>query len=182
MLKYKEHTEDCWTERETFYHDDPIGDLVYDSLEGTTIERTDEGLRIKVRISKMENWLQAADLLSCEVRIISDWAHKLRRAKKTFADLEVLERDPEIEQLRERLYYKDNDTFLYMYFYDELNWVMYDNDDEYLFMFDLTYDNNYLMATGMDALGFTPYDCLCGVCSWMRRWYDRVNGYPEYQQ
>lgn len=178
MLKYSEHTKDCWTERESFYHDDPLGDLVYDSCEGTTIERTDEGLRIKVHISKFMNWLQIADTLSCEVRVMKNWAFKLKCKKVTIPELEVLERDPE-EMERWRKAYGDNDPYLYLYFYDELNWVIYENDEEYLFVFDLTYDNNYLGAEGMDALSFTPHDCLCGVYSWLRRWYDRVNGYPQ---
>jgi len=176
MLKYKEHANDCWTERVQFFHNDREGDLVYDSTEGTTVERTDEGLRIKVQLPKCLNWLELADMLSCEVRVLSHWAHEKHRKKIEIADLEVIERDPEFEKRRDEMFYTDQDPFLFLYFYDEKSWVMYENDEDYLFVFDLANDNNYMLAEGMDGLFYTPHDCLCGVYSWLQRWYYRVNG------
>jgi len=179
MLSYKDHTKDCWTERQTFYNNLPEGDLVYDSLEGTTVERLEDGLRIKVQLLKDTNWLQLADQLSCEVHVLTDWARQLRRKKITFDQMEVLERDQEKVDEIYRQFQTEADPTLYMYFYDDTNWVIYDNDHFYLFVFDLSFDNNYLGASGMEGLSFTPHDCLCGVYSWLRRWYHRVTGYQE---
>lgn len=179
MLSYKDHTQDCWTQREQFFYNDPEGDLVYDSGECTTVERLEDGLRIKVRIDKSLNWREMADVLRCEVLVMKKWAEKLRRQQLTFADMEVIERDPDEMKRWKELSYTDQSPYLYLYFYDELNWVMYENDDEYLFVFDFSFDNIYLGAKGMEGLSFTPWDCLCGVTSWLCRWYDRVNGYQE---
>lgn len=172
MLNYNEHYNDCWTERETFFRNEPEGDLIYDSCEGTTAERTAEGVRIKVTVSKRLNWMQVANRLSCELIVMSNWAFEQMRQGKRIADLEVLERTPEAES-----YDPDADPLLY--FYSVQHWVMYENDDAYLFVFDLARDNSYLGSEDIDGLQFTPRDCLSGIYSWLKRWYDRVNGYPE---
>ena len=182
MLSYKEHINDCWTEREKFWQNQEEGELVYDSCEGTTVERLEDGLRIKVQLPKTLNWMQLADQLRCEIREMRHWAWDLIRKKglERFDQLEVIERDPTVRERFEQLAFTPQDPFLFLYFYDEQNWVMYENDNDYLFVFDLSNDNKYLGTRDqLDALHFTPNDCLCYMSSWLERWYERVNGYPE---
>lgn len=181
MLSYLEHTGDCWTVREQFWENEEEGDLVYDSCEGTTAERLEDGLRIKVLLPKRLNWMQLADQLRCEVREMQLWAWGLmRKGVSRFDQLVVIERDPAVRERFGKMAYTSQDPFLFLYFYDEKNWVMYESDDEYLFVFDLSNDNNYMGAAHqVDALHFTPHDCLSYISSWLERWYDRVNGYNE---
>ena len=183
MLSYKDkEAERCWTERQRFFHNAEEGDLIYDSGDGTTVERLEDGLRIKVVLSKYQNWRQLADMLRCEVRALGDWAWDLgaRGHIEQMEDLEVVERDPMEQRRREDLEFADNDPYDFMYFYDDHHWVVYENDDEYLFLFDLSQDNCYMGTDNLiDALNFTPDDCLGYLISWLGRWFLRVNGYPE---
>ena len=146
------------TTRTKTYRDNREGDLVY-QYGNTSIERTDDHIIIKVMAEKHQNWLQLADFLNCAVTMVKS------------SELNIIERDAEWEAFRdEEFAHADNPdvgcTFDYRYFYDIRNWVMYENDFHYLFVYETENIDN------------APED-LKAMLDFLTSWYYRVTGTDE---
>jgi len=170
---------------EQFYHDLPEGDLLYESDNFTTVERLEDRLIIKVYGSKYENWKQLADFLRCETRLIHDWGWELMRKRlKDWSEIDTIKRNERFDKARLDNYHamKGDDPYLYMYFHDDKNWVMYEGPEEYLFIYELHTHDYDLSRNDIDALEFNPNDEVEHIYWFLMQWHDRVNGYPDDEE
>lgn len=169
------------------YRDEAEGALLYDDMGISTVERTDEKMIVKIYIEKHQNWLQVADELWCAVRVLKSWLNDLSRKQgmKHFADLPETERNQEWEQHREEsyknYYEKGIDDFLYVYFYDTYNWVLYENEELYMFLYEMPIqnDNEFVYKHQVENFAYWLDDDVAMMLHFLKSWYHRVNGYPE---
>lgn len=180
-------SNECRTKREQFYRNEPEGDIIYEGFDlMTTIERTDDLLVIKVILPKSIDWMALADQLWCEVSAIARWAWDLMRREKltSFDGIEPIQTlDDATEAYWKNLSDEERDEDLYLYFTDDYNWVMYENQDSYLFRYDLHKDDRRMgVHDEVDAMFFWPEDDLGAMVGFLRRWYHRVTGYTEDEE
>lgn len=178
-------SKECFTTRELTYRDEMEGELVYESEFGTTtVERTDERMIVKVRISKFQNFMQTADELWCELKLLSNWLWEKEKARLTdISQLEALPRDEEACKYRIDMWRDDRDPYLYMYFHSDYNWVIYENDEQYLFLYEMPITDKYELGISeqIAALGFWTKDDAGAIVDFLRSWYERVNGFSEVE-
>lgn len=176
-------SNECLTKREQFYHNEPEGDIIYEGFDMmTTIERTDDQLVIKVLLPKKIDWLALSDQLWCEVRAISSWAWDLMHRERltSFDSIEPIQTLESTEEAYWKLSDKERQDDLYLYFTDDYNWVMYENDEFYLFRYDLHKDDHRLLVRNeVEAMHFWPKDDVGAMVGFLRRWYYRVTGDSE---
>lgn len=175
-------SKENFTTRELTYRDEALGDLVYKSAFGTTVERSKDRVSVKVYVDKYQNWMETADDLWCEIRLLSNFLHELRRKRlKDFAEMDALPRDEEEEKKRDDAWMRDNDPYLYVYFHSTYNWVMYENDNQYMFLYEMPIQDMYELAIThqIEALDFWTRDDAGMILSFLRGWYHRANGYCE---
>ncbi len=176
-------SKECLTKREQFYHNEPEGDIIYEGFDlMTTIERTDDLLVIKVILSKNIDWMALADQLRCEVKAINRWAWDLMHRERitNFEGIKPIQTFDDANEAYWSLSDKERENDLYLYFTDDYNWVMYENQDSYLFRYDLHKDDRRLGVTNeVDAMHFWPWDDLGAILGFLQRWYYRVTGYAE---
>lgn len=179
--------QETLTTRTRSYRDEAEGTLLYDDEGMLTVERTEDKMIFKMSTDKHQNWLQVADELWCAVRMVDDWLTYswMKEGKENFADLEEIGRDPEWEEFRQKEYEKyinhGDDAFLYLYFYDTYNWVLYENDEQYLFLYEMPIQESYELVGKhqVEAFAFWLNDDVAMMLHFLKSWYHRVNGYPE---
>lgn len=173
--------KDFVTRRKQIFRDEAEGDLLYDDCL-TTVERTDDRIIVKVRVGKYQNWLQLADEFWCSLVVMDGWAFgEWSAGRQKIAEVESIERNEVFENHRIDMLLDDHDPFLYSYFHSVQNWVMYESDDEYLFLYELEIKDMYCLAitSQTEALHFWPKDDAAYLTDFLRAWYYRANGYPE---
>lgn len=176
--------KEFFTRRELTLRNEAEGELVYESELETTIECTPEKAIIKVFISKYQNYMATADDLWCEVLLACQWLSTQTVAgRKDFSDLVPIKRNEVLEKNRDEMYLRDDDPFLYMYFHSAQNWVVYENDDEYMFLYELPVQDMYELGIKgqISALQFWAKDDVGSVTSFLRSWFERVNGFDGDQ-
>lgn len=175
------------TTRTKTYRDCCEGELLY-QYGFTSIECTTDRIIIKVKVEKHQNWLQIADSVNCAVIMINNWAYdRLHRdGIQNFASLPVIEREAEWESLRQEEFVHADDpdlgcSFDYRYFYDIQNWVMYENDYFYLYVYEMEVKDIYNngIESQVDALAFWTPEDLKSMLEFLRAWYYRVTGVDE---
>lgn len=171
-----------FTTRNLTYRDELEGDLVYDSGTGTTVERTKEKMIVKVRIDKFQNLMQTADDLWAEVNMMCNWLWEAQRKNLTdFAQLPELARDEEEEEARNEAWMSPADPYLYLIMHAEGEWVIYESDFEYLFLYELPVQKMYDLCFDRqtEALAFWTKDDVTDVTDYLRTWYARANGFSN---
>lgn len=175
------------TRRVKVFKDKREGDLVY-QYGGTSVERTEDHIIIKVMAPRHENWLQLADFMDCAVIGINNWGYDKMKEEDIwdFAQLPVQKRDAEFERFRDEdaKFAEDPEigsAFDYKYFYDIQNWVMYENELQYLFVYEMEFKDVYNngIESQVDALAFWAHEDLKTMLEFLRAWYYRVNGVEE---
>lgn len=177
-LQMNKNNNDCWTTRQDCYYDAPEGDLIFDSEMGLVVERTEAGIRIKEKFPKTQNWHNMADELGYEIRWFTHWMQelKMKQGYTNFSQIPTRERKPKNDETAT----PGTAPTPYLYFHDEKNWVMYEGDTDYLFLFEVSRENRYLGSLNeMDCLSFAPQDCLTDLLAFLNSWFERVNGYPK---
>lgn len=172
------------TTKKPVYRDEAEGDLLYDD-GNTTVERTDDRMIVKVRVGKFQNWMQLADEFRCSVAMQSRWAMEHRKDdKEKIAELPAIVRDEVFEERRNEMRIDNSDPFLYVYFHSSYNWVIYEGETEYLFLYEMEIKDMYALAIPdqIEALYFWPKDDAGAITDFLRSWYYRVNGYPEDEE
>lgn len=171
-----------FTTQELTYRDEAMGDLVYRSEVGTTVERSDDRVTVKVYVDKYQNWMETADNLWSELLQLSQWLLGLERnGLKDFAEMETLQRDEDEEKERDDAWRRDDDPYLYLYLHSTYNWVMYENQDQYMFLYEMPIKDMYELAITrqIEALDFWARDDAGMILSFLRGWYHRANGFCE---
>lgn len=179
-------TKKDFTTKKLTYREEMEGELVYESDFGTTVERTDEKMIVKVYADKYQNFMQTADDLWCELCLLSNWLWEREREDK-FSDighLPALPRDEEEREHRNDMWYNERDPYLYMYFHSTYNWVMYENEEQYLFLYEMPITNMYELAITrqLEALRFWTKDDAGMMIAFLRSWYERANGYADVEE
>ncbi len=169
------------TTRKNIYRDEALGDLIYHDQCSTTVERTEDRIIIKVLLEKEQNWLQLADQLFASVAVMSNWVWDriCQDHVEYFSELPALKRDEWEEEQRMKALFTPTDPWNYLYFHSTSNWVIYENDMDYLFLYEMEIKDSYPLGIDhqLDALHFWPQDDLGMVTIFLRSWHDRVNGY-----
>lgn len=173
--------EKCLTLREQFHHERPEGEAIYESnSKATRVERSEDRLVIKVWIDKGTPWDVLESKLSEEVRQVQQWAYEMRCCGLDIvSDDVVIESIDEIIEQRKQIKFDEGyDPWLYQYFNDLQHWVMYENDELYLFRYDVPYESRRVQSAKSVSMAIERHimDDLWSTRRFLVRWFKRVNG------
>lgn len=168
------------TTRERIYHAEVRGDVIYDA-DFASVERTEDRIIIQMRLDMLQNWLQLCDQMWCAMFCLSEWARKKMKEDKNmkFADIKPILTLERYQESSEEVSI-DGDVNFFYYFHSDNNWVMYENENEYLFLYEMEIKDHYDMGidSQIEALSFFPSDHMGGISDFLHSWFYRVNGYP----
>lgn len=145
------------------------GLLYYSSEGGTTMELADEKLLVKFRASKFTNWMTLSEILFDEMAKLSEWG--FQQVENEVKSMKPIGREK-----------RRQDTYL-PFFEDEEGWVMYANDDSYLFVYEVDFSQQPQVSSATDfaAICYLPMDALGNMTTFLHEWYLRTNGYPNLE-
>ncbi len=178
---------------ESFIWDDPQGELVYESMEMSSLERSDNEMIFTLRASKQYNWRELAEFITGECHDLCCWLLKQRKEHRDFEQLEAIpqeyfEEEVEVQDMPDAE--PDDADFdgeepLFMLTRTDHWWEMYEGDEEYLIRYRLPKCEKYPLSCSddLDALQFLLQDEAPLLTHYLRTMYDKVNGITdEYEE
>lgn len=164
------------------YFDSAEGDLVYETESGKAIvEQDGKAFFVKIYLPQDINWRALSSAFMAEVNEIYDWGQAKdgkpwgRIANSTFVK-RVYEnvKYHEDDERDKREPYNDLSRRLHSRFFisgeQPGHWSIYENDEEYLMIWQGE------MWMHMDDVVDKMRDSAYSITSFLRSWYDRVNG------
>lgn len=157
-------------EKRQVYMDSSEGLLYYASEGGTTMELAGEKLLVKYRASKFIDWKTLSDMLFKEMSDLAEWG--FRQMENKVESLSPIGREK-----------RRQDAYL-PFFIDDEGWVMYANDDSYLFVYEVDFSEQPQVSSATDfaSICYLPMDALGNMTTFLTEWYMRTHGYPECRE
>lgn len=163
----------------SLYSDYHEGALVYITEDGRgIIEQNGDRLIVKIYQTEFEQWNKLATLLLADVKEMQRWAlakdgWKGQKINPMFVDSIYENEKYAANDDRQRKQHADDDKrdyrLLQAWKRSEDGWRIYENDDEYLFM----WQGN---SQSYDDFADEILDSAWQPIRFLRAWYDRVNG------